>query len=84
MSEMKRELSLEEMDKVSGGSAKTIRPGGAIVRNGAGSSYPQVGRVDGGSVVNFTGTVSYNDQDGHSWYMISSPLRGWIRKYDIE
>lgn len=81
---MKRELSPEEMDKVSGGSMKTIRPGGAIVRSGAGSKYPQIGRVNGGGRVNFTGAVSYNDEDGHSWYMISSPVRGWIRRFDIE
>lgn len=81
---MKRELSPEETAKVSGGSAKTIRPDGAIVRSGAGSNYPQGGRVDGGGRVYFTGTVSCNDFDRYSWHMINSPVRGRIRKHDIE
>ena len=84
MDEMKRDLTLEEMDKVSGGSMKTIRSGGATVYSGPGTHYAQCGHVDGGSRVNFTGTVSYNDEDGQSWYMISSPYQGWIRRYDIE
>ena len=78
-----RELNLEEMDKVSGGAQKTVMTGSATVRTGAGSNYP-IARILGyNTVVNFTGTVDYNDQEGRSWYQINSPVSGWVLGREI-
>ena len=35
------------------------------------------------TVVNFTGTVLYNEQEGRSWYKINSPVTGWVLGADI-
>ena len=70
-------LGLDDMEKATGGSSKTIT-GNAIVRSGPGMDYHQAGTLSSGIVVNFTGTVSYNDQENRSWYLISSPLYGWV------
>ena len=78
-----RELNLEEMDKVSGGANKTVMNGSATVRSGAGSNYPVTRILGRNTVVNFTGTVDYNDQEGRSWYQISSPVFGWVLGHEI-
>ena len=82
MEEM-RSVSFEEMEKATGGAQKTVVTGSATVRSGAGSNYP-VARVLGyNTVVNFTGTVDYNDQEGRTWYQINSPVRGWVLGREI-
>ena len=78
-----RELNLEEMDKVSGGAKKTVMTGSATVRAGAGSYYPVTRILERNTVVNFTGTVDYNEQEGRSWYKISSPVAGWVLGREI-
>ena len=82
MEDMKS-LSFDDMEKVSGGSSKTIHTRSATVYGGPGTEYGQVGTLSGGTVVNFTGTVTYNDRDGQSFYLISSPVYGWVTKKDI-
>lgn len=82
MEEMKS-LNLDEMEKVSGGSQKTVLTNGAEIRSGPGRNYTRVGTLSGGTQVNFTGQISYNDQESCSWYLISSPTYGWVRKNDI-
>ena len=77
------ELNLEEMEKVSGGSTKTIKTRNATVRLEAGLEYGVVGTLSRGTQVKFTGTVSYNEKDEKTWYLISSPLHGWVTKYDL-
>lgn len=76
-------LSPEDMEKVSGGSAKTIQTRNAIVYAGAGTEYGSVGTLSYGTTVNFTGTVSYNDRENKSFYEISSPVHGWVTKEAI-
>ena len=83
MSEIKRELNPEEMSRVSGGSSKTIRTRQAAVYTGPGKEYGQAGSLPCGSVINFTGNVSYNDKDGLSWYQINSPVPGWVTRNDL-
>ncbi len=73
-----RELNLEEMDMVSGGVQKTIVTGSATVRSGAGANNPVCRTLGYNTVVNFTGTVLYNEQEGRSWYKINSPVTGWV------
>ena len=78
-----RELNLEEMNKVSGGVQKWVMTGSATVRSGAGVNYPPCRTLGYNTVVNFTGTVSYNKQDGWSWYEINSPVTGWVLGREI-
>lgn len=82
MEEM-RSLSLEDMEKISGGVQKTIVTGSATVRSGAGANYPVCRTLGYNTVVNFTGTVLYNEQEGRSWYKINSPVTGWVLGSDI-
>ena len=79
----KRELSLDEMGQISGGAQKTVVTGSATVRTGAGANYPVARTLGYNTVVNFTGTVDYNDQEGRSWYQINSPVRGWVLGREI-
>lgn len=78
--EEKRPLSLDDMEKVSGGSAKTVIASHATIRSGPGRNYSSVGELHNGDTVNFTGEVSYNDSENASWFLISSPTYGWVRK----
>ena len=78
-----RELNLEEMDKVSGGVQKKVVTGKATVRSGAGANYPVCRTLGYDTVVNFTGTVIYNEQEGRSWYKINSPVTGWVMGREI-
>ena len=78
-----RELNLEEMDKVSGGVQKKVVTGSATVRSGAGLNYPVCRTLGYNTVVNFTGTVTYNVQEGRSWYKINSPVTGWVMGREI-
>ena len=78
-----RELNLEEMNKVSGGVQKWVMTGSATVRSGAGVNYPPHRILGYNTVVNFTGTVSYNEQEGRSWYKINSPVTGWVLGREI-
>jgi hypothetical protein len=78
-----RELSMEDMKKISGGAQKTVVTGSATVRSGAGSNYPVVRTLGYNTVVNFTGTVDYNDQEGKTWYKINSPVTGWVLGREI-
>ena len=78
-----KELSMEELDKVSGGSQKVIRSRTATVYGGPGRQYAVNGKLGSGTVVNFGGTVSYNEQDGKTWYLINSPIYGWVTKQDL-
>jgi hypothetical protein len=78
-----RELNLEEMNKVSGGVQKTVVTGSATVRSGAGTNYPVCRTLGYNTVVNFTGTVIYNEQEGRSWYKINSPVTGWVLGREI-
>ena len=78
-----RELNLEEMDKVSGGVQKKVVTGKATVRSGAGANYPVCRTLGYDTVVNFTGTVIYNEQEGRSWYKINSPVTGWVLGREI-
>lgn len=82
MNDMK-ELNPEEMGRVSGGSSKTIRTRNAAVYAGPGKEYGHAGHLPYGTVVNFTGTIDYNDRDGHTWYLINSPVYGWVTRNDI-
>ena len=76
-------LSLNDMEKVSGGSTKTVITNGAQVRSGPGTNYSRVGTLSSGMQVTFTGEVSYNDSENCSWFLISSPTYGWVRKNDV-
>ena len=78
-----RELNLEELNKVSGGVQKTVVTGNATVRSGAGVNYPPCRTLGYNTVVNFTGTVFYNEQEGRSWYKINSPVTGWVLGREI-
>ncbi len=78
-----RELNLEEMDMVSGGVQKTIVTHSATIRGGAGANYPVCRTLGYNTVVNFTGTVLYNEQEGRSWYKINSPVTGWVLGREI-
>ena len=78
-----RSLSLEEMGKVSGGSLKTVTKDKAEVRSGAGLSYGLAGTLSCGAQVNFTGEVTFNNEDSITWYFISSPIMGWVKRSDI-
>ena len=78
-----RELNLEELEKASGGSQKTVMTGSATVRTGAGSNYPVCRILGYNTVVNFTGTVDYNEEEGRCWYKISSPVTGWVLGREI-
>ena len=78
-----RELNLEEMNKVSGGVQKTVVTGSATVRSGAGARYPVCRTLGCNTVVKFTGQVTYNEQEGRCWYMINSPVTGWVLGLDI-
>ena len=78
-----RELNLEEMNKVSGGVEKRVRTDSATVRSGPGVNYPPCRTLDYNTVVNFTGTVIYNEQEGRSWYKINSPVTGWVLGREI-
>ena len=82
MEEM-RSLGLNDMEKVSGGSTKTVVTNGAQVRSGPGQSYSRVGTLASGTQVTFTGEVSYNDGECCTWFLISSPTYGWVRKNDV-
>lgn len=81
--EEKIPLSFDDMEKASGGVSKTIHTHSAAVRVGPGMEYGSAGTLSYGTAVFFTGTVSYNDKDGMSWYQISSPLSGWVTKIDL-
>ena len=78
-----RKLSMEEMEKITGGSAKTIRTRQAIVRSGPGLEYGQTASLSCGTVVNFTGTISYNEDELRTWYLINSPVYGWVTRNDL-
>ena len=78
-----RELNLEEMNKVSGGVEKRVRTDSATVGTGPGVNYPPCKTLGYITVVNFTGTVSYNEQEGRNWYQINSPVTGWVLGREI-
>ena len=78
-----KSLSLKDMEKISGGAQKKIVTGSATIRTGAGANYPVCITIRYNTVVNFTGTVSYNEQEGRSWYKINSPVTGWVLGSDI-
>ena len=78
-----RELNLEEMNKVSGGVHKTVVTCSATVRSGAGANYRTCTILGSNTVVNFTGTVLYNEQEGRTWYKINSPVTGWVLGREI-
>ena len=78
-----RELNLEEMNKVSGGVQKTVVVGNATVRTDAGVNYPPCRTLGYNTVVNFTGTVVYNEREGRNWYKINSPVTGWVLGREI-
>ena len=82
MEEM-RSLSLDDMEKVSGGSQKKVVTGSATVRSGAGANYSVNGTLGYNTIVNFTGTVSFNDAECRSWYQINSPISGWVLGREI-
>ena len=82
MEEM-RSLGLNDMEKVRGGSTKTVVTNGAQVRSGPGQSYSRVGTLARGTQVTFTGEVSYKDGECCTWFLISSPTYGWVRKNDV-
>ena len=82
-------LNLDEMEKVSGGVHKTIQGRSATVFTGPGTEYGVTTTLSGGTVVNFTGNVSYSDHDGSTkplsseWVMINSPISGWVTREAI-
>ena len=78
-----RPLDLDEMEKVSGGSQRTVVTGSATVRSGAGSNYPVCRSLSYNTVVNFTGTVDWNETEGRSWYKINAPVTGWVLGREI-
>ena len=82
MGEM-RSLGMDEMEKVFGGSMKTVTHDGAAVHQQASLSSARLGTLPGGTLVNFTGQASYNSDDGYSWYQISAPISGWMKGRDI-
>ena len=81
--EEKRSLSVDDMEKVSGGAQKTVVTGSATVRTDAGANYPVVRTLGYNTTVNFTGTVTYNDSEGRSWYKINSPVTGYVLGREI-
>lgn len=40
--------------------------------------YGQIGSLKNNTQVNTTGNVSYNPQDGRTWYEINYPMFGWM------
>ena len=78
-----RELTLDDMNKVSGGVQKTVVTGSTTVRTGPGVNYPPCRTLGYNTVVNCTSTVSYNEQEGRSWYKINSPVTGWVLGREI-
>ena len=78
------ELNLDEMEKVTGGSSKTIISPKATVYQGPGKRYARVGMLNNGTIVNFTGTVNYNDDEGITYFLISSPIYGWVSQNDLK
>ena len=79
MEEMKS-LSLDDMEKVSGGTTKEVIINHVIIRSGPGKNYSKVGDLYSRDTVNFTGEVSYNDSENASWFLINSPTYGWVPK----
>ena len=77
------ELNMNEMEIVSGGSRKEIRSRKATVYGGPGKEFSVNGVLSAGTIVNFSGSVSYNENDGHTWYLINSPVYGWVMKSDL-
>jgi bacteriocin-like protein len=77
------ELNLNELENVTGGSTKTVQTRKAIVRSGPGLDFSQNGTLSHGTVVNFSGTVSYNNAEGQTWYLINSPVYGWVTKKEL-
>ena len=77
------ELSLEELKQARGGNNLTVKSRGAEIHAGPGRNYAHIGFVSGGNTVFFTQTVTYNDAENTSWYQISSPASGWVRKQDL-
>ena len=82
MEEMKS-LNLNDMEKVSGGSTKTVTHDGAEVRQMAARNSALLATLSSGIQVNFTGVVTYNSDDGFSWYQVSAPIYGWMKGRDI-
>lgn len=78
--EEKRSLSVDDMEKVSGGNSKTVIVSYVIIRSGPGKNYSNVGELKSGDTVNFTGEISYNDSENTSWFLISAPTYGWVPK----
>ena len=78
-----KELNMKEMEQVTGGSSRTIQTGKAVVRGGPGLEFHSKGTLSKGTVVNFSGTVSYNNNDGRTWYLINAPIYGWVTKNDL-
>ena len=81
--ESMNKLSMEDLEKVTGGASKTIQTGKAVVRGGPGLEFHSNGTLSRGTVVNFSGTVSYNNNDGKTWYLINAPIYGWVTKNDL-
>ncbi len=81
MSEEMKVLTPDELEKVTGGSMKTVKFNGAEVREGAGKQFRLITVLRANTQVTFTGTVQYNDEEGCTWLSISRPV-GWIRLSD--
>lgn len=76
-----QKLSDESLDAVVGGAKRRVNTHtdqNAVIRKGPGKGFAQVDSVGNGSFVYTTGESVYNDDDGRTWYEISSPCHGWI------
>ncbi len=74
-------LNDEQLQNVTGGADRTVNTGTAqpaAVRSGAGTHFPQIASLPGGTQVNTTGSVSSNGMDGITWFEINYPVYGWI------
>lgn len=83
MTEMTHELSWEELEKISGGSWRTVSISNVNVRSGPGMACSSVGVLHGGTVVNYTGEDFCNDEENTRWVLINSPISGWVRAVEL-
>ena len=74
-----KKINDQELENVAGGESRTVNTGmkiDAVVRAGAGLSFPQIASIKNGNTVSTTGACVH--ADGRSWYEISAPVKGWM------
>ena len=74
-----KKINDQELENVAGGESRTVNTGmkiEAVVRSGAGFSFPQISAIKNGNTVITTGKSVH--AAGRTWYEISAPVKGWM------